>query len=95
MHTHMQVRNVPDAVHRVLKSRAALAGLSLSDYLRIELERIAEVPTMDEFRKMLAQQPPVQLQAGAASFLYEIREEREQQLAAEPPPPPYETGRKP
>lgn len=31
----IQIRNVPEAVHRKLKARAACAGMSLSDYLRV------------------------------------------------------------
>lgn len=38
----IQVRHVSDEVHRALKARAARAGMSLSDYLRVELERVAE-----------------------------------------------------
>lgn len=44
----IQVRNVPDDVHRTLKARAAMAGLSLSDYLLEQLEASARRPTMDE-----------------------------------------------
>jgi plasmid stability protein len=40
----IQIRNVPDGVHRVLRTRAAAAGLSLSDYALEELERVAEHP---------------------------------------------------
>lgn len=40
----IQIRNVPDGVHRVLRSRASAAGMSLSDYALEELERIAERP---------------------------------------------------
>lgn len=40
----IQIRNVPDDVHRVLRTRAAAAGLSLSDYALEELERVAEHP---------------------------------------------------
>ena len=40
----IQIREVPDDVHRVLRARAAAAGLSLSDYVREELERVAEHP---------------------------------------------------
>ena len=46
----VQVRNVPDALHRQLKSRAALAGMSLSDYLLNELRQVAERPSLDELR---------------------------------------------
>jgi antitoxin FitA len=49
----IQIRNVPDALHRRLKSRAALAGMSLSDYLLGELRQVAERPTLDELRARL------------------------------------------
>lgn len=55
----IQIRNVPEALHRRLKSRAALGGKSLSDYLLTELRRIAERPTLEEMRERLAQRPPV------------------------------------
>ncbi len=51
----IQIRNVPETLHRRLKSRAALAGLSLSDYLLGEIERAAERPTLDELRARLNQ----------------------------------------
>jgi plasmid stability protein len=43
----IQIRNVPDALHRRLKSRAALASMSLSDYLLAEIREVAERPTLD------------------------------------------------
>ena len=49
----IQIRNVPDALHRRLKSRAALAGMSLSDYLLGEIRLAAERPTLDELRARL------------------------------------------
>ena len=49
----IQIRNVPDALHRRLKSRAALAGLSLSDYLLNEIRQVAERPTLEELRSRL------------------------------------------
>jgi len=49
----IQIRNVPDALHRRLKSRAALAGMSLSDYLLSEIRVVAERPTIEELRKRL------------------------------------------
>ena len=57
----IQIRNVPDSIHRTLKSRAALAGMSLSDYLLKELRLIAERPTMEEMRRRLQQREPVVL----------------------------------
>jgi plasmid stability protein len=53
MSTMIQIRNVPDALHRRLKARAALAGKSLSDYLLDELRFAAERPTLDELRARL------------------------------------------
>ena len=44
----IQIRNVPDALHRMLKSRAALAGMSLSNYLLSEIRQATERPTLDQ-----------------------------------------------
>jgi antitoxin FitA len=44
----IQVRHVPDDVHRTLKARAAKAGMSLSDYLRLELEKLSEWALVDD-----------------------------------------------
>jgi plasmid stability protein len=49
----IQVRNVPDTRHRSLKARAALAGMSLSDYLLAETKEIAERPRLAELRERL------------------------------------------
>jgi antitoxin FitA len=53
MGTMVQIRNVPESLHRQLKSRAALAGMSLSDYLLSEIRQVAERPTIDELRARL------------------------------------------
>ena len=45
----IQVRDVPEHVHGTLKSRAAREGMSLSDFLKKELARAAERPTMQEW----------------------------------------------
>lgn len=50
----IQLRHVPDDLHRTLKARAALEGLTLSDYLLREVRRIAERPTDDELRRRIA-----------------------------------------
>ncbi len=44
----VQIRDVPDEVHRVLRTRAAAAGQSLSEYLRAEISRVAERPAIAE-----------------------------------------------
>ena len=53
MTTMIQIRNVPDALHRRLKARAALAGRSLSDCLLSEIRDVAEKPTIEELRARL------------------------------------------
>lgn len=53
----IQVRNVPEDLHRELKARAAREGLTLSDYALTELRRAASVPTTRELRARLAQRP--------------------------------------
>lgn len=53
MSAMIQIRNVPDTLHRRLKSRAALAGMSLSDYLLSEIREVAERPTLGELRARL------------------------------------------
>ena len=55
----IQVRNVPDVLHRSLKVRAATAGMSLSDYLLGELREIAGRPTLAEFRERLHTRKPL------------------------------------
>jgi plasmid stability protein len=55
----IQLRHVPDDVHRKLKARAALAGLSLSDYLLREIRVVAERPTVAELAARLARRTPV------------------------------------
>ncbi len=49
----IQLRNVPDNLHRRLKARAALEGVSLSDYLLAEIRRAAERPTLSELLERL------------------------------------------
>jgi plasmid stability protein len=55
----VQIKNISDETHRRLKARAALAGRSLSDYLRDQLEQIADQPTLDEMLARLEQREPV------------------------------------
>ena len=55
----IQLRHVPEDLHRKLKARAALSGLSLSDYLLEEVRRVADRPTVAELRSRLAQRATV------------------------------------
>ena len=49
----IQLRHVPDALHKRLRARAAMAGMTLSDYLQQELERTAAQLTPSELRARL------------------------------------------
>jgi plasmid stability protein len=75
MNKHIQIRNVPDGLHCKLKMRAIGKGLSLSDYLRQELERLANRPTWEEVAKKLRELPAVRLPPDTIANI--IREERE------------------
>lgn len=59
MSTMIQIRNVPNELHRRLKARAALAGMTLSDYLLKEIRAAAERPTLEELRARLECRPAV------------------------------------
>ncbi len=72
----IQLRNVPDAVHRTLKARAAMAGMSLSDYLVAEVRRIAERPTLAELRDRLRRREPVASPEPAARAVRAERDAR-------------------
>ena len=74
MGTMVQIRNVPDALHRRLKSRAALAGMSLSDYLLNEIRQVAERPTLEELRARLHRLPETTLSVAPAEV---VRAERD------------------
>lgn len=68
----VQVRNVPDALHRKLKSRAALAGLPISEFLLREIQRVVERPTQAEILERLRALPAVEVDNVAA-----VRDERD------------------
>ena len=72
----IQLRNVPDSLHRSLKARAALAGMSLSDYLLAEIREIAERPTLAELRERLHKRKPVSAELDTALLVREEREAR-------------------
>ena len=69
MERYIQIRNGPEDLHRTLKSRAALAGLSLSDYLLQEARNIAERATVEE----LCQRRSVQGAIDSAALIREGR----------------------
>ena len=72
----IQVRDVPESVHGALKSRAAREGMSLSDFIKRELERVAERPTMREWLERTQQAKPIPAKRTAAQVIRELRDQR-------------------
>ena len=72
----IQLRHVPDKLHRKLKARAAMEGLSLSDYLLQEVAQIAERPTVNDLRRRLESRASVRPHVPPAKA---VRAERERQ----------------
>ena len=69
----LQIRNVPDDVHRRLKARAAREGRSLSELALSELRRSLDRPTWDEWFERVQQKAALDVPAGAADA---VRAER-------------------
>jgi plasmid stability protein len=57
----IQIRDVPDDVHAVMRARAAAAGMSMSEYLRSELVKLAAAPTMDEWLARVEARPSIDI----------------------------------
>ena len=72
----LQIRNVPDDLHRRLKSRAALAGTSMSDYVLREIRQSLEKPAREELFARLARLPPVAVDPPPSEVLRAARERR-------------------
>lgn len=70
----IQIRDVPDDVHRTLRSRAAQAGLTLSDFLLAEVTRLARRPTIEELSARIAARGTVRVNESSARA---VRAERE------------------
>ncbi len=76
MSTMIQIRNVPDSLHRRVKARAALAGMSMSEYILRELRRSLDRPTREELLERIASREPVELDPPAARIVREERDRR-------------------
>lgn len=72
----IQVRDVPEQVHGTLKSRAAREGMSLSDFIKRELARAAERPTMLEWLERTQQSKPIRTDRSSAQIIRELRDSR-------------------
>ena len=76
MHRMIQIRNVPESLHRSLKARAAMAGMPLSAYLLDHIAALASVPTPQEITARLERLEPVTPHENAAEALRRTRNER-------------------
>ena len=72
----IQIRNVPDELHREAKIRAAKAGMTLSDYLLRELRRILEVAAVEDLLAELERQEPPALSETPAEAIRAERDSR-------------------
>jgi plasmid stability protein len=70
----IQIRNVPDDLHRTLKARAAKAGMTLSDYLLSEIELVAKKPTIKEWLEMVSRDEPVELDEPPEAVIRRMRD---------------------
>lgn len=70
----VQIRDVPEDVHRTLKARAAASGVSLSEYLRKMLSRAAARPTPEELMERIAARGPVRLSEPSEVTIRAIRD---------------------
>jgi plasmid stability protein len=72
----VQIRNVPTELHRRLKARAAIEGMSMSDYVLRELRKALERPTRQEILETLRARPPRQLKPSPAEVIRAERDSR-------------------
>jgi plasmid stability protein len=72
----IQLRNVPEKLHRKLKARAATEGRSLSEYLLSHIQELAERPTMEELQDRLRRREPVSVDVSPADVLRQERNSR-------------------
>ena len=72
----IQVRDVPEDVHSTLKARAAREGMSLSDYIKRELEYTAERPSMREWLDLTQKMKPIPSKRSSAQVVRELRDAR-------------------
>ena len=72
--TTIQIRNVPEDLHRALKIRAVQRGMTLSDYLLVEIEQVAAKPTLSELMDRLSREEPVELNEPPATIIRRHRD---------------------
>jgi plasmid stability protein len=76
MSTMIQIRNVPDEVHRAAKARAALKGMTLSDFALAALRDAVSRPTVAEITARIRLLEPVEEAPPAADLVRAERDAR-------------------
>jgi len=71
----IQIRNVPEEIHRTLKVRAAEAGMTLSEFLLREVTHVAQRPTVEQVLRRIEARGPAKVPVDSATA---VRAEREQ-----------------
>lgn len=74
--TMVQIRNVPTELHRRLKARAAMEGLSMSDFVMREVRKALDRPTRQEIIDRLRARPVRRLPRSAAEVIRAERDSR-------------------
>ena len=70
----IQIRNLPDDIHRALKVRAAKEGMTLSAYLLREISQLAERPTLKELMERARRRKPLKpFTKDSAQIIRELR----------------------
>jgi antitoxin FitA len=72
----IQIRDVPDELHSAVKARAANEGVSLSDFIKRELERTIERPTLNEWLDRVRRSKPIASKRSSAQIIRELRDSR-------------------
>jgi antitoxin FitA len=76
MNTHIQIRNVPEGLHRKLKIRAAEKDMTLTDYVKEILESEVDMPTLAELAQRMKKLPPVKTSESSADIIRKDRDTR-------------------
>jgi len=76
MSSMIQIRHVPDDIHRTLKIRAIKNGMSLSDYLLREITQLAKRPTLNDLLARIEKNATVEIKESSADAVRAEREAR-------------------
>ena len=70
----LRIKDVPAQVHNILKARAAREGMSLSDFIKRELEHTVDRPSMKEWLERAQQTKPIRSKRSVVQIIRELRD---------------------